>query len=337
MFLSIGDQARNFAMQSQASRLKQALSVLTHELSSGEVDDLALRLNGNTRLLSLAESRLNMLGQFQDNISEVTITHSTQQASLGHIQDVTRTLAVDLSSGLSGINGLNVGVQSAATLAAFEDVVGRLNGSSAGQFLYSGTATDRPPVAAASEILDMLGPLVAGLSDANSVMQVITDWFDAAAGGGGFIDLGYTGSLGAARVIPLSAETEISHSINASAEPLRRTLAGLALGALVQKGVLSGSEDQQVLLLQKSGEFLLENDSAMAALRGELGLSEQRVARISAENQAQTGQLTLFRNSLREADASLTATAITSVETRLEALMTVQARLADLRLTSFLK
>jgi flagellar hook-associated protein 3 FlgL len=337
MFLSIGDQARNFAMQSQASRLKQALSVLTHELSSGEVDDVAMRLNGNTRTLSLAESRLNMLGQFRDNIAELTVTHTTLQASLGQIQDATRTLAVDLSSGLSGINGVNVGVQSAAALTAFEDVVARLNGSSAGQFLYAGTATDRPPVAAASDILDMLGPLVAGLIDANSVMQVVTDWFDAAAGGGGFVDLAYAGSLGSARVIPVSTETEIALSIDASAEPLRRTLAGLALGALVQKGALSGSEEQQVQLLQKSGAFLLENDAAMAQIRGELGQSEQRVARVSAENQARTAQLTLFRNSLREADPSLTATAITTVETRLEALMTVQARLSDLRLVSFLK
>jgi flagellar hook-associated protein 3 FlgL len=335
MFMSVGDQARAFNLQMHSSRLKDTLSILTQELGSGEVHDVAQRLNGNTRPLSAIESQLNHIQQFQLNAAEVSSVNTALDQSLGRVQDISQALAAQLAFEGSVPTAVNNNVLSLAAMTAFEDTVAQLNSSRGGQYLLSGSHLDIAPLLPAPDILDMLQSLVAGLSTSAEIEQAIVGWFDAPAGDGGFIDLAYQGSGATDRIVPISSEQKVAMAIDATTEPIRKALAGLAMGALVQRGAVA--DTQQTELLKLAGEHLRSNDAGMSELRATLGLTEQRVSIVKSENEALMSHMKVLRNAMREADPYETASAITAVEGQLDALFSVQARLSNLHLASYLR
>lgn len=334
---SIGDQARAFVMKTASARLKNTVDVLTKEMSSGEVADLGQRLQGNSRSLNDIEARMKMLNQYKRNAAEAASLTGAMQERLGTIHSVTSTLAVDLVVGPALPTVKLLSTRSDGVAQTFSDVVEQLNGSFAGQHLFSGLATDLPPLISANQMLDNLEAITSGLTTAADVAQAVSDWFDAAPGGGGFLDVAYSGTLGQTRQLGIAEDSAIGITTDAANPVIRDVMKGLATAALVSRGVLAGQHDEQWSLMTKGGAVIMDNDAGLIAEMARVGLNQQIVDQGQAANAAALSTLNVARNDIRSADPYETSVALTEAQSQLDALYTITARLSKLKLVEYLR
>lgn len=333
---SIGDQARAFAMRSAAHRIKTTVDTLTSELSSGEVADVAVRLGGNTQGLSDIEARLAMMSQVKDNAAEAAFMLQGMQDAMGAIQSGNAALGSELLAFSPTDTPQSLAVRAGEATHAFEAAVSHLNTAAGGRFLFAGTHSDTAPLIPAAQIMDALEAAVGGLTSAGDVATAVAAWFDAATGGGGFVDIAYNGSIGEQQRIPVGERTSISLETTAISPALRDELKALAMAALVDRGVLPGDHAERVALLQKAGQAMIDNAAPLVAEMARVGIDQQTVERAQSETSAATAALTISRNQIRQADPYQTAAALSEAESQLEMLYEVTARLSRLKLVDFL-
>lgn len=334
---SIGDQARAFALQTASNRLKQSLTTLTAELASGEVSDLGARLNGNTRILAGVEARLASTSQFQRNAADAAILAGGTQDVLTGIRAATSRLAIEMATDPFANSPSEIRLRGHQAATAMERVVGHLNTQVAGRHVMGGLAADLPPVSPAAEILDLLEGVVAGLTDGSDIGQAIADWFDAPPGGGGFLDLAYRGTVGMSQTFGVAEGASITLSTSAASPEIREVLRSLATAALLDRGVLAGDMAQSRTLIDIAGRGLAAADRAMIGEMGRVGLTEQLIDEARATNNAALLVLNLTRNEIRAADPFATAAALTEVQSQLEALYAVTARMSKLKLVDYIR
>ena len=333
---SIGDQARAFALQAASNRIKTTLATLSEELSSGEVKDLSGRLGGNTRILNDIEARLSMVAQYAKNATEASSATQGMQDALVSVNDIGLKLASSWLVEAGNETASTLALHAADASAAFEATVARLNASVGGRYLFAGTHTDQPPVSAAAQILDVLQAAVSGLTSAGDIAAAVSDWFDAAPGAGGYVDMAYAGSIGETQQVLIGENDSIMLRTNAVSPPLRDQMKALATSALLDRGVLAGNHAERSDLLRRGGGALIANRDALLGEMARVGLNQQLVERAQSETSAAEAALTTARNQLRSADPYQTAAALTESQTQLETLYAVTARLSKLRLVDFL-
>ena len=229
------------------------------------------------------------------------------------------------------------------TAAAFDarqklhSAVSALNVRVGDRYLLSGTATDAKPLSGAQDILDALGTAITGQVTASGVITAIASWFDAPAGGGGYLDTVYGGSATPLAPFAIGSEEEASMAITASDTTLRATLKGLALAAMVAEGALPGDDVGRALMVKTAGQILMTANTDLATLRGNLGSVEGHINDIATRNQAESSSLEIARSDIVAADPFATANKLEAVKTRLETLYTLTARLSRLSLADYLR
>lgn len=333
---SIGDQARAFAMQAASHRIKTTLATLTTELSSGEVSDISARLGGNTRDLSLLESRMAMIDQLMTNATEAATLTKTMQDALGAVNDRGAGLASTLALSTTGFDARAIDTGGAEASRVLDATISHLNSATGGRFVFAGTHSNRPPLTQSAQMLDRLQGVVAGLTTAAQITDAVAAWFDAAPGAGGFVDTDYDGSVGQLVQLKIGPQDSIALRTTPLTPAVRDQLKALASAALIERGVLSGDPAGQRDLLRMAGRALLDNQPALVAEMSRIGLDQQIADRAKTEGAAAMATLTTMRNDIRRADPYQTAAALTEAQAQLETLYTVSARLSDLRLVNFL-
>ena len=259
---SIGDQARAFAMQAASNRIKTTLATLTAELASGEVADLGSRLQGNTQDLAGIESRLAMLAQFKRNAAEAAAHTQGIQDVLTSVQSMADGLGQGLYLEPEAATDELMANRSAEAAAVLQAAIGQLNDSVGQRFLFSGVQSDTPPLASADTILAALSTQVSGLSTAEDVALAVSNWFDAAPGLGGFVDVAYHGGADG-QVTPIGEGTTLTLTTTALSPAIRDSLKGLATAAMVNHSDLAEDGAEGRKLLKAAGKALMDNSPAL--------------------------------------------------------------------------
>ncbi|MCB2124183.1 MAG: flagellar biosynthesis protein FlgL [Rhodobacteraceae bacterium] len=335
-YLSVGDLAQAYQMRRHNAALQTHLARLTEEMTTGVRSDLAEAVSGDFRALAGLDRSLATLAAYKTATDEAALLTQTVQSALETVQE----LATDLGPGL--LSAATTGTPTLMDTTAgdarqkFASVVSALNTQVADRYLLSGTATDRKPIADADSILSALGVATAGQVTAAGVASAVAAWFDAPSGGGGFLDAAYGGAAAPFAPFGIGAGESATMDLTAADPAIRDLLEGFALGALVAEGTLSGDDAGRAVLLRRSGEALLAAGNDMAAVRARVGSVEARIAGASARNAAEASALQIARNGLVAADPYDTATAIQAVQTQIETLYTLTARLSRLSLTDYL-
>ncbi|MBM3605207.1 MAG: hypothetical protein FJX25_10775 [Alphaproteobacteria bacterium] len=334
---TIGDQARAFAMQSASNRLKTTMSTLTQEMASGEVADLGLRLQGNTRALNEIENRIGVTRQLQRNASEAAIQLQAMQDMFGAVRTTTEDLRNALISDTFADSRVQMMVRGIGIGQTFEAVVQHLNGANSNRFLLSGQASTVAPLSSPTVMLDALEALTAGMTSATEVATAISDWFDAPAGAGGFLDTAYHGTLDANVQIPISEGIAVNVGTTAASPAVRDLLKGIASIAILSRNVLAGNPEETRQLMSQAGMTLMNADMSVVGEMSRIGLSQQITERAQSANTASLYTLERGRNDIRRADPYETATALAEVQAQLDSHFAVTARLSKLRLVDYLR
>lgn len=333
--VSIGDLAQSFQLRAQNAHLKRQLTTLAQELTSGRKADPGAHLSGDFVPLASIERGLATLASYRTALSEAAIATDAMQASLAQLADTGGALAEGLLLSATAPGPATLTAGGIEARGRLEQAVSALNASVGGRALFSGAAVGQPALAPADQIIAALEPLVAGETTAEGVANAVAAWFDTP--GGGFDTLAYTGADTPAGPVRVADGQSLTLDVTAADPAMRDVLKGLATAALLaDEGLLADDLSERAALAQRAGEQLITAEAPLAALRAEIGIAQNRIETIKAENGAETAMLELARGELIGADPYDTATGLEAVQGQLETLYTITARLARLSLVDFL-
>lgn len=331
---STTDQAIGLQLQRQMRTESARIADLGQALASGRVTDAGARLGGDFTRLAGLERMAGLRAALAETLSQDAGRLGAAQAALQAVSDAADTVMPKLLTAGNTGAAAHVTAAGAEADAAFAAAVDALNTRHAGASVLAGVALRSPAVAPAPEMLDRIAVLAGPGADAAALGAAAEAWF---APGGGFETDGWLGQGPAApvRLGPEAGELG-GHPPDAADARLRGTLAGLAMGALVARG-LPADPAGRAALAEAAGSRLAQSAEPRAALRAELGLLEAAVAQAETRNTAAAAALDIARNDLTGADPYATATALQDTQGRMEMLYLMTARLSRLSLTEYLR
>ncbi len=332
-----GDLARNLQTRADHALLSDRVTRLTEELTTGLRADRGRAVGGDFTAIGGIERSLSTLDAYRLGRTEAAQATGAIQTALGTAQDAARAVSAKLLSALQSPQSASVGAIATEARARFDAALTALNLRSGDRYLLAGVATDRRPLADAQTMLDALAAATAGQVTVSGMTAAIDAWFDAPAGGGGFLDSGYGGSATPLAPLQLGPDDRIGVTLTAADPAIRDVLKGLATAAMVAGGALPGDPQGRAGLLRAAGERLLSADAAMTGLRADLGAAEARIAEAGTAAEAEKTSLAAARDALIGADPYDTASALEDAQARIETLYTLTVRLSRLSLADLLR
>ncbi|MEM9575759.1 MAG: flagellin [Pseudomonadota bacterium] len=331
--VSLGDLSHSFMLQRRSVNLRQDLSRLTDELSSGRVADVRDVLSGNHNYLSGLERSIAVLEGYSVATTEATLFTGAMQTTLDRVQGSSGQLGIDLLMASGGPVGVTAGSPSFNAEKQLESFMRSLNGAVAGRSMFAGTATDGPALEGAERLLTELMTAITGQTTPEDIIAAADTWFDDPAG---FDALIYTGSTTALAPFVLSETEDVALDVRANDPALKEVLKNTAVAALTSDPALGLTVEQQSELFGITGLRLQANQDQVTDLRARVGLTEARIDQIAVRNQAEETSAEFARNSLLEADPFETATRLETVQFQLQSLYSVTVRNSQLSLVNFL-
>ena len=329
---SIGDLARSFTLRNQVTQLKAELERRSQEVTTGRTGDIGRAVRGDFTPLTALDATLARLDAFRSVTTEAALSTQAMQSALASVSDMSGRLGSTLLSVTGPGNPTSVDAVAKDALAQFRSAVAIFNTRVGDRSLFGGTETRSPALAPADTILDAVVAAAASATTAQDVATAVDAWFADPAG---YATLAYTGGPA---LDPLSVAQGEAVPLDATAADagVRETLRGLALAAILDRGILAGNPAQRAELATAAGAILLEAADVRGALAARIGTAEERIANATTRNSAEATALQIARLGIVSADPYDAATALTEAESQLDTLYTVTARLSRLSLANYL-
>ncbi|TGD65669.1 flagellar biosynthesis protein FlgL [Tabrizicola sp. WMC-M-20] len=331
--ISAGDLAQSLLLKSQTSRLKGDLGRLTEEFASGRVSDVAATLNGDlTRLTSVSRDRTMTKG-YQSAAREAAAHSAAMQSALATIAATTKAMVAPLLTASQLSTEDNVALTGVDARGRLDTVLASMNVTSGGRSLFSGQAIDQPSVAGADTILPALRAELVGATTAQEAMDRISNWFDDPAG---YRALAYQGGVPLGSVA-VSATDRVWLAVTAEDPAFRAMLKGMTAAALLGDPASPLPATETKKLARLSAEALLTGNDDMTTLAAQLGISEGRIEAAQSRNAVDLLAQEMAQGDLVRSDPERLAIELEAVQTNLESLYAITARLSRMSLTDFLR
>ena len=335
--LSVGDMALSFQLRKQNAVLKQQMNERTQEVVTGVAVDLGRKVSGDFMPLAAIDRSLALLDGYDLTAKEAELYAESAQAALGVVHDVASGIAPLLISSVTNSSSNSQNTMAGDTRQRLDAAISALNVQVAGRYAFSGIATDARPLIDADAMIAELMTATAGATDAATFVAAVGDWFDAPAGGGGFLDVAYGGSDTLLAPFRVGPDEEARAPVTAADDPIRDTLKGLALGALLSEGVFPGDVATRGEIALAAGTTILSADSALIGLRADIGTTEAQIAAAQTRNSAERAALEIARVDQVSVDPYDTATALEALTAQMESLYTLTARISRLSFADYIR
>lgn len=331
---SVGDMAQSLILSRQGANLKSALQTLSTEATTGLSSDQTTRLKGNYVPIAGIESSLTQLAAYSSVTSETQVITSVMQVALGTISDQSSKLGAAMLAGASSQSTIGIDSLGAEAGHRLETVMAALNTRFGDRSVFSGVKSDQSAVTSADGLLtDLQGAITAsGAITSGEVETAVNAWFDDP---NGYAALAYKGGDSLASVAIGPGQTA-QVDVTAKDPAIIATLKGLALGALLSRGVFAGDSASRADLAKRAGESLAGAQTNFAQLGARLGTTEATIQNASTRNDAEKSALETARLNLLSVDPYETAAKFQETQGQLQTLYTLTARASRLSLVNFL-
>lgn len=331
--VSSGDLAQSFLLKSNTARLKGTLDRLTKEFAEGRVSDVGATLNGDLSRLTAVSRARTMTEGYQSAAREASGHSAAMQSALTAIHKTSGDLVASLLTASQLNTDESISLNGVDARARLDSVLATMNISSGGRSLFSGQALDQPAVAGADTILNALRAELTGATTAQQAVDRISDWFDDPAG---YRALAYQGGV-PLEPVAVSATDRVWMGITAEDPAFRAMLKGLTAAALLGDPASPLPATEMRKMARLSAETLLAGNEKMITLAAQLGISEGRIEAAQSRNAADLLAHEMAQADLVRSDPERLAIELEAVQTNLESVYAITARLSRMSLTDFLR
>ena len=330
--ISLGDLAQSTILRRHSTSLKADMQRLSTEMTTGQVTDTAARVSGDLVPITGIDGSLARLKSYGAVTTEAGLFAGAMQTALGTVDDLASDLSTQLFAATSGVASARLDNVASAARQSLGTAMTALNARVGDRALFAGTKTDASPLCDADTLLSALETATSGATSAAGVEAAVSAWFDAPDG---FAAVAYKGGAPLASFTVASGE-EANLDITATDPTLKETLKGLAMAALLDRGILSGQAQARSDLARSAGGILLQNQVDRTDLSARLGTTEAQIEDAKTRNSTETTSLQLARNAITAADPYETASKLEEAQSQLEMIYTLTARMSRLSLVNFL-
>ena len=329
--LSVGDLAQSFLMARQNVALKTELQRLSNEVTTGVADDTARHLAGDFGPLAGINASLARLTGYKSVTTEAALFTGAMQSALSLVDDMASTLGQSLLAGATTSTAARIDAMAAEAVQKLETALSALNTRLGDRSLFAGTATTTTPLPDGETLLTTLQSVVVGAQTVGDIDMALTNWFAAPDGFAGL----YRGGPPLATLTVAPGET-VRVDITARDPAIRDTLQGLAMAALLDRGLLTGQPSARAEVVRRSGDILIGSQTSRAHLTAQLGTTQARIDSAAQRNTAETSALNIARANLLSVDGYETASRLLQTQTQLETLYALTSRMSRLNLVDYL-
>ena len=330
------DLLSNTVLSRAASQTSRDLARVTEEVTSGLKSDLVEATGGDPFRLYQIERDLRLAESYRTNIDLAEGRTTVTQNALSQIEDTASPFGVELLSLVTEGDIIGSEVIASNARDAFSSIIATLNSRFGDRSLFAGAATDRAAVEDPDVILAEIESRVATAPDAATVVNIVNDYFFADPAG--YASTGYIGSTADAASAEVADGESISFALRGDDAVFRQALESIALVVIAGEESFAGTnrDEKQALLEAASGQ-VISSSSDIVIARGELGVAEARIEELRVQAEAQRQTLEEARNRIVIRDQFEAVTEFTALETQLQTVFSITARLSGLNLTNFLR
>lgn len=346
---SISTLGQNIRLQARIQATRAELDRLGEEVASGTHADWFEGLGAQSGRGLAMRSAYQQVTFFQDAAAVVANQLEGQQQAIGQVKGIAQSMRDQMLSVQSGLdqNGTRAVSENAASYLAQAQAA--LNTTYAGQYLFSGPATDTAP-------LRSLGEANGDGDSLSSVIETIKGGYDLETTEGmqGFLDevhtvfegthpnpawsfeaLAYAGSTSKSSMSGIiDSGLEVSTDVRATDPALRAVFEGLTIAASVRAD--EASTESYKLLASAMSDRLTGGVADMLGLAATVG----RRQAVVKETQDRHDQMATFLGTglseLESIDDYAVSARLTELQTQLESSYAVTVRLSGLSLVNYL-
>ncbi len=331
---SIGDLARGLTLRNRSTEIKTQIETLSHEMSSGQVQNISDHLGGDYSHLLDLDRGLERLSAFSVATAEARLFTDAMQASMTTFSDAVTNISSSLLS--FGTSNQAVTHEHASVHAQnqLDTMISALNTRAGGRSLYAGTATDVSPLASADTLLNALRTQLTGQVTASGIRLAAENWFNNPAG---FDAVIYHGSANTLAPMQISENEHIDVPVTAIDPAIKDAIRDVAVAALATDATIGLPTVQRTALFTDVGLDLARSKDKVVNIRANIGAAEARVEQAATRNAAEKTSKEYARGALIAADPYETAARLQTVQFQLESLYSVTVRNANLSLVNFLR
>jgi flagellar hook-associated protein 3 FlgL len=330
--LSLGDASLTNILARAGADLRGQVQRASQEVATGQLADLGRSLRGDLAPVLAVDASLARLQAFGRAATDAATQTAAQQSAIEGLSTLATDLTTTLLTARDYMTPAQVNASAADARARLSSAIGLVNTQAGGRAVFSGAATDTLPLGSADDLLLALEGAAAGATTASQVAAAVTAWFTSPTGYSAFYQ-------GGAPLTPAPvAPGEVADLATTAQDPaMRDTLAGLAMAALIDRGMLSGNPEERAQLAKAAGQALLATGDARVALSARIGTVEAQIEDARSRNGAEETALGILRAEIATADPYEAATRLQTAESQLESLYLVTARVSRLSLVEFLR
>ncbi|MFN3577004.1 MAG: flagellin [Tabrizicola sp.] len=332
MRVSVGDASLTNILARQGADLRAQVQRAAQEVATGRSADIGKALRGDFSPLLAVDASLARLAAFKSTAADAAFQVAAQQASLQGLSQLAGGISTELLGARDVATPAQIDTLAADARGRLASAVGLLNAQASGRAVFSGQATVTPPLGPVEDLLAALETAVAGATTAGQVAAAVTTWFANPLGFGSF----YQGGP-ALTPVPVAPDETAEVSTTAMDPAIRDTLSGLAMAALLDRGVLAGDPVERARLAATAGQELLRGEDARVTLQARIGAVEAQIESARTRNGAEETALGILRSETGSVDPYEAATRLETIRAQLESLYLVTARVSRLSLTEYLR
>lgn len=330
--VSYGDLAHSFLLRRHTVTAKAELQSLNSEVVTGQARDITAQVRGDVQPLASLDSTLSRLDGYATLARETGLVAEATQTALDTISTISSGLSEFLISSNTSTLETRTSAAGATARANLNTVVSALNTRFGDQSIFAGKATASQAVMDSETLLTAVQTAVTGAVSAADVQSAVSAWFDDPAGYEAII---YQG--GAPRAPLTVADGEQAQlNITALDPAIKETLKGLTMAALLDKGILAATPHARMELAKNAGLHLLQSNTDRAYLTGRLGSVQAQIDSAASRNSAESTTLKIVRNQITMVDPYEAAVKLQDMQSQLEKIYTLTARMTRLSLMDYL-
>ncbi len=314
--------------------MKSRADTARTEAVTGRYEDITTAVNGDIGGAHLVLKAINDAKAYQTSLSLAESRAAQTQATLSNLTNQSRTVATDALSFLNRGDDESMKTSAADARASLSVMFASLSVSIGGRALFSGDAVDRSPLADVEDLIADVGAILAGSPDAATADAALDAYFNDPAGG--FATTIYQGGAGDAPMVEIAPGVRVSASVKADNQAIKDVMRGFAVLANFDQ-MPGGSAAERQAAMVSAAELVIDAEGDLVNLRAAVGVAESRISGSKSRYEAEETVLTNVFNQKTAKDEFEAASALTALETQLEASYIMTARLSQLNLANFLR
>ncbi|MFO1203381.1 MAG: flagellin [Tabrizicola sp.] len=330
--ISVGDASLTNILARQGADLRGQVQRGSQEVVTGKHADIGAVLRGDYSPLLAIDASLARLSAYASNTTDAAVQTAAQQAAVGSLSQLASGISTTLLGARNFSTTAQIDTLGADAKGRLASAIGLLNTQASGRAVFSGVATDTVPLGSVEDMLTALQTAAAGSTTAGQVSAAVNGWFADPLGFGAF----YQGGTPLSPA-PIAAGESADLSTTAMDQALRDTLAGFAMAALIDRGVLAGDPGERARLAQQAGQQLISTEDARTTLAARIGTVEAQIEAARTRNGAEETSLGILRSDIGSVDPYEAATRLQTIQSQLESLYLVTARVSRLSLAEYLR